>query len=126
MPCNNSEVYLAANNVAAASVPKLITNLTNTAQNVVATEANLYGVHLYNPNGAGVYVQIFNVVATSVTLGTTDPSISFYIPATGGYDIWPIIPILHADAGISIAATATVDGSGSPGAAAIVANVFYK
>ena len=128
---NSSEQYSAASAVSAATTPKLITNLNETVQNVAgstASEGNLYGVHFQNANATAVFVQIFDALAANVIIGTTVPKISFWVPGSGGYDLWPTVAILHwgNGTGLSAAATTTATGSTDPGASDIIANFFYK
>jgi hypothetical protein len=53
-----------------------------TATSVKASAGQLYGFVFGNSNTSAVYVQIFD--ATSVTLGTTVPKFSIFVPAGGG------------------------------------------
>ena len=63
-----------------------------------------------NVNAAVAYVQIFNIPAASVTLGTTVPLLSIEIPATSGRVI-ANGPIMNfGGSGFSIAATTTRGG----------------
>ena len=98
--------------------------LTNVAQAVKASAGTFYGYHFQNPNTSGAWVQIYNVAAGSVTVGTTTPNISFFVPAGGALDTMGSVPIAFGTA-ISTAATTTAGGGTAP-TTNLVANVFYK
>jgi hypothetical protein len=93
-----------------------------TATAIKASAGQLYGYHLFNTTAAVAYVQIFNVAAGSVTLGTTTPTISIGIPASGGVTV-------NFDKGIAfgtaISFACTTTRTGSTGATCDV-NFFYK
>lgn len=93
-----------------------------TATAIKASAGQLYGYHLFNTTAAVAYVQIFNVAAASVTLGTTAPTISIGIPASGGVTV-------NFDKGIAfgtaISYACTTTRAGSSGATCDV-NFFYK
>lgn len=55
-----------------------------TATSVKSSAGKVLGYEIGNTNTAGVYMQIFNLAVGSVTLGTTVPLKSIYIPAGGG------------------------------------------
>lgn len=100
--------------------------LTNSVQNVNSAGAagQVYGWYVYNPNTTIAYVQFFNSAAAGVTLGTNPPVYSIGIPGLSAANVFNSIGIAHGS-GISVAATATSTGSGTPGTALEV-NVFYK
>lgn len=93
-----------------------------TATAIKASAGQLYGYHLFNTTAAVAYVQIFNVAAASVTLGTTAPTFSIGIPASGGVTV-------NFDKGIAfgtaISFACTTTRTGSSGATCDV-NFFYK
>jgi hypothetical protein len=93
-----------------------------TATAIKASAGQLYGYHLFNTTAAVAYVQIFNVAAGSVTLGTTTPTISIGIPASGGVTV-------NFDKGIAFGTAmsfaCTTTRTGSTGATCDV-NFFYK
>jgi hypothetical protein len=90
---------------------------------VKASAGRLYGYHIQNPNAAGVFVQIFNVAAGSVVLGTTTPIVSLFVPAGGALDGVFAVPISFS-AAISAAATTTPGGAVAP-TTPVVGNLFY-
>lgn len=90
-------------------------SLTNTVVNVESVGNCRFGLmDVGNGNAAASYVQIFNRPAASITLGTTAPLMSFYIPANGGRVI-PLGDIYDFGGdGFSIAATTTRAGNAAP------------
>jgi hypothetical protein len=93
-----------------------------TATAIKASAGQLYGYHLFNTTAAVAYVQIFNVASGSVTLGTTAPTLSIGIPASGGVTV-------NFDKGIAfstaISFACTTTRTGLTGATCDV-NFFYK
>jgi hypothetical protein len=86
--------------------------LTTTTQ-VKGSSGRWHKYFAYNPNASTVYMQVFNKLAASVTLGTTVPDEVYAIPASGVWDgYW------HASSnwttGISVAATTTAGGNTAP------------
>lgn len=100
------------------------TALSSTKQAVNASAGNLYGYHIYNPNSTVIYIQLFNVASASVTVGTTAPTAVIAVPAGGWADAPPATPIAFGTA-LTIAATTTSTGSGTP-TTALLANFWYK
>lgn len=104
--------------------------LTTATGSIGATKTQLkgsagqvFGWYIYNPNASVVYVQVFDVLSASVTLGTTAPTYSIGIPPSSGANVFSDIGILHA-AAITIAITTTRAGLTAPGAT-VDYNVFY-
>lgn len=89
---------------------------------IKAAAGQLYGYHLFNTTAAVAYVQIFNVAHGSVTLGTTAPTLSIGIPASGGVTV-NFDKGIAFDTAISFGCTTT--RTGSTGATCDV-NFFYK
>ena len=56
----------------------------NTAQAVSTTSSVLYGIEVSNPNSADAYLQLFDVATGDVTVGTTTPNLSLFVPAGDG------------------------------------------
>lgn len=100
----------------------------NTAQQVKGSSGNLYMLEVSNPTSADAYLQLFNLAAVSVTVGTTTPKLSFLIPAgdgtkDGAMDKIFTVPIEFSTA-ISYACTTTATGSGDP-ATGMIVNIGY-
>lgn len=101
------------------------TALTNSAQVIKASAGQLYGWYIYNPNATAMYVNIYNVAAASVTVGTTTPLMNIVIPPTSAANILGAVGIEFTNAGFSASATTTGGGNTAPGTA-LEANFFYK
>lgn len=100
------------------------TALSSTKQAANASAGNMYGYHIYNPNSVVIYVQLFNVASASVTVGTTAPTAVLAVPPLGWADASPATPIAFSTA-LTIAATTTATGSGTP-TTALLCNIWYK
>jgi hypothetical protein len=100
--------------------------LGNTVSSVKSSAGNLYGFTFQNPNSTAAYVQLFDLVSNSVTLGTTAPKLSYWVPAGGSYDLVATgeAKISFATA-ISIAATTTATGSTTP-SVGVLTNMLFK
>ncbi len=95
--------------------------LTGTVVALKASPGLLYGFYIRNTIGAVAYLQIVDVAAAGVTLGTTVPKLSFGMAASEIYDCQFSKPIAFGTA-ISVASTTTVNGA--TGSASDV-NFFY-
>jgi hypothetical protein len=90
-------------------------SLTNTVVNIEIVGNCRYALmDVGNGNAAASYIQVFNRPAASVTLGTTAPLHSYYIPANGGRVIAFGNVLDFGGDGFSIAATTTRAGSTAP------------
>jgi len=98
-------------------------SIGNTATAVKTSAGQVYGWYFYNNNSAMSYVQFFNTVTGSTTVGTTAPVYSLGIPPNGGANVFLPHGIAHSTA-ITIAITTTRAGSTSP-ANTVDYNVFY-
>lgn len=96
-------------------------SIGGTVTAVKTSAGQVYGYHFLNTTAAVAYVQIFNLATGSVTLGTTSPTLSIGIPASGGATV-------NFDKGIAfgtaISFACTTTRSGSTGATVDV-NFFY-
>jgi len=107
------------------ATPTFQAALSTTVQAMKGTAGSLYLIECYNPNASVAYVQVFNVVSGSVTLGATTPTLSVPIPATsnGGFAMSPV-PAAFSTA-MSWASTTTPTGSTANGSA-LVCNAAYN
>jgi len=96
----------------------------NTAQQLKATGGNLYKVDVYNSNGTAAFVQMFDAVTGSVTVGTTTPKYVFFIPAGGAASMDLVVPVSFSTA-ITYACTTTPTGNGDP-TAGLTCSFGYK
>jgi hypothetical protein len=98
--------------------------LLATKQAVKATPGGLYGWHIHNPNTSNAWVQLWNLASASVTVGTTAPHLTLFVPAEGGVEM--IFP-LGLGFGTAITAAATTGASnGTAPSTGLVVNLFYK
>lgn len=95
----------------------------NTAQALKASAGRLYKLHIINTNSSGAYVQLFNVAAGSVTVGTTTPNYVIFVPAEGAV-IEDFDPSGDFDTAITYACTTTATGSGDPTTGLIVSGIY--
>ena len=97
-----------------------VTTLSNTATAVKASAGQLGGWSFRNTHTSDTFIQLFNVAAGSVTLGTTVPTMVLPIPANNGINQEFLTMGITFDTAITAACTATRTGSGAPGVAAEV------
>jgi hypothetical protein len=90
----------------------------------VGTACAFGGYFFYNPNSSVTYIQVFDILSASVTLGTTAPTYVLSIPATSGANLEILAGIPHLNA-ITLAATTTATNSTAPGTA-LTGFVLYK
>lgn len=101
------------------------TAATNTVTNIKATAGKLYGISVDNTaNNAKSYIQLFNLAAVNVTLGTTAPFYSFVILASGVYDFAWGEPGITFSTAISFAITTTATGLTAAGSTCVVNGQF--
>lgn len=102
----------------------------NTAQACKTSEGDLHYIHALNPNSVDVYLQLFDVVAASVSVGTTTPKVSFLVPAGNGTDAggftenfgdYPV----HFETAITYACTTTATGGTDP-TTGLTVNLMYR
>lgn len=105
--------------------PLKLNALTNTAVAIKASGGQLFMLQCGNTNASEYYVQVYNVAAGSVTVGTTAPTLSIPIAATstGGFAL--SLVGLQFGTAISAAWTTTATGGTAPGTAADC-NVGYN
>lgn len=96
----------------------------NSAQAARSVGGLLLGIEVSNPNSADAFIQIFDAVAADVTVGTTTPDLSFFVPANGAMDKdFASAPIQFHKA-ITYACTTTATGNGDP-ATGLVVNIIH-
>lgn len=100
----------------------------NTAQALKTAAGRLYFLEVSNPTAADAYIQLFDLATASVTVGTTAPKLSLFVPAGDGTldgamdKVWEIG--LHFATAITYACTTTPTGGTGP-ATALVVNAGY-
>lgn len=100
-----------------------------TATVVSTTPANVYGWHIYNQDSADTFLQVYDLASGSVTVGTTVPTLTFWIPGLSGLDEWVTpsereLGLFRCSTAVTIAATATIGGSSAP-ATGLLINISY-
>lgn len=98
---------------------------TNTLYAVKAAAGSVTSYTFQNPNATAVYVQFFDLATGSVTLGTTTPKISIWVPANGAWDSEQATPITFTTA-ITVAVTTTATGSTAPTSPIIISPIGYQ
>jgi hypothetical protein len=96
------------------TTPFFDSSVGNTAQALKASSGQLYKLHAINPNVTATYIQLFDLSAGSVTVGTTPPIYVLYVPGNGAVIDNFTIGMEFATA-ITYTATTTPTGSGAPG-----------
>ena len=102
------------------------TMYSNTALNGTKAEvtdtanSRVYSIHMYNPSNAAAYLQLFDLDADDVTVGTTTPT-QVYAVATLQSLQMTFNPPKQFTTGLTIAATTTATGSTNPSTACVVA-----
>ncbi len=96
----------------------------NTAQVGKSASGYLYFLEVTNPNGIDAYLQLFDLAAADVTVGTTTPKLSLLVPGNGGMDKAFAVPLKFGTA-ITYACTTTATGNGDP-ATGLVVNGGYR
>lgn len=72
------------------------------------TNARMYNYNLYNPNSVDVWVHFYNALIANVTVGTTVPVWSVYVPANGGTAEREFTVPLAFATGLSVATTTSL------------------
>lgn len=86
----------------------------NTVQAVKVGPGNMYMLTVINTNVTDMYVQVFDALAASVTVGTTVPKYVFPVLGQSGYDGQFQVP-MRFETGLCYACTTTPTGAGDPG-----------
>ena len=102
-------------------------DLAGTLQQVSNSRATIYSIVIINTQSATTaYIQVFDALNQSVTLGTTNPDIEIYCPGLS-YCFAPIPPTtgVAMNTGISIAST-TAERGNSGSASGVEVWLYYK
>lgn len=99
-------------------------NLGATLVSVKASPASFYGLQVLNLSGAAAYIQLFDALAASVTLGTTTPDLEFSVGSAQALNLWFGEPGVSFASGIVIAAT-TMEAGAVGSANGVTAFVEY-
>lgn len=109
--------------------PYKILDLDETPRTIKSTAGTLYGYYMVNTLSTPLYVKMFD--ATSVTLGTTVPVLTFTVPGSSSNYIGANMafpPGIKFSTGIMAAATTgkADNNTGAPATDALSANFLYK
>lgn len=101
-------------------------DLDETEEEVKATAGNLYGYYFANTTASARYLKLYNATAASVSVGTTTPSHTFYLPPTSAGHVSFPVPIGFSTALCAAATTGVADSdTGAPGANDVLFMAFY-
>lgn len=104
------------------------TACTNSAQAIKASAGTFGGYFYNNPNTADEYIQVYNVAFGSVTVGTTNPQLTFHLPGAASNSVAANLEIgngLNFATAMSFACTTTAGGNGAPSTALDI-DFWYK
>ena len=99
-------------------------DIDNTAQACKTASGRLYGYHIQNPNAADAWLQLYDVAAAGVTVGTTTPKVSLVVPASGAIEAFSVVPV-EFETAITYSATTTAAGGTDP-TTGLVGTLFYR
>lgn len=101
-------------------------DLDETEEDIKTSAGQLYGYYFANTNASARYLKFYNATAANVTVGTTTPVLTFYLPPTTAGHIEFSHGIAFSTA-ISAAATTGVadNDTGAPSANDVILNAFY-
>lgn len=101
-------------------------DLDETEEEIKATAGNLYGYYFANTTASARYLKLYNATAANVTVGTTTPVATFYLPPTAAGHIGLPFPISFATAITAAATTGVADNdTGAPGANDVIFMAWY-
>tara|TARA_R100000306_G_scaffold11772_1_gene13897 strand:+ start:83 stop:442 length:360 start_codon:yes stop_codon:yes gene_type:complete len=87
--------------------------------------AHLGGWALTSTDESELYVHFYDALVAGITVGTTVPRITVFLPVNSG-STFSIDGGIFFETAIAIAATTTLSGSSGPGAADCSASVFVN
>lgn len=88
-----------------------VRNLNATVVNVSNGACFVAHINVTNSSAAVAWVQIFDVAAADVTLGTTRPLFQFAVAATSGLESVSFSPPIKFNTRFSVASTTASEGS---------------
>lgn len=101
-------------------------DLDESEEEIKATAGQLYGYYFANTNAAARYLKFYNATAANVTVGTTTPVLTFYLPPTSAGHVEFSHGIAFGTAITAAATTGVADNdTGAPGANEVILNAFY-
>lgn len=104
---------------------KYLEAVDQTGQDFPITKLKYKGFAANNGGGTAVWIQIFFLPKSQVTLGTTKPDDRQLVPASGAARFLMEASHLVTPVGLSVYVTATETGNGAP-AAPINVGIYYE
>lgn len=101
------------------------TDVDNTAQAMLASAGYLDWTHVHNPNGETAFFHVYDALAADVTVGTTAPKQSYWVPANGSFDLPLGQKRMYFRTGITYAATKAITGNDDP-TTGLILNAWYS
>jgi hypothetical protein len=103
-------------------------DLDESEEEVKGTEGVVFSIYASNTNASARWLKLYNATAANVTVGTTTPVATFYLPPSGANPVK--IDLAHGlrfSTAITAAATTGVADSdtGAPGANEVVVVIGY-
>lgn len=101
-------------------------DLDETEEEIKATAGQLYGYYFANTNAAARYLKFYNATAANVTVGTTTPVLTLYLPASSAGHVEFSHGVAFSTAITAAATTGVADNdTGAPSANDVILNAFY-
>ena len=103
-------------------------DLDESEEQVKGAEGVVFFIYASNTNAAARWLKLYNATAANVTVGTTVPVATFYLPPSGANPVKIETDLgLHFDTAITAAATTGVadNDTGAPGANEVVVVIGY-
>ena len=91
----------------------------NSAQAAQARGGRLQSMEVSNPSRADAFIQLFDALTGDVTVGTTTPTLSFFVPRSGAMDKDFGVGI-EFSIGIAYACTTTATGNTDPSTGLVI------
>lgn len=124
------QVAPAASTAAAGTSTFYDNDLDETKQEVTDNATvRIYSIQAFNTTDAPLFLQLFDLDADNVTVGTTTPTNQYVIPGNAdadgaGFVITFPVPKAYST-GFTVACTTDSGGSSAPGAGACIVNIEY-
>jgi hypothetical protein len=101
-------------------------DLDETEEDIKTSAGQLYGYYFANTNASARYLKFYNATAANVTVGSTTPVLTFYLPPTSAGHVEFSHGIAFSTAITAAATTGVADAdTGAPGANEVILNAFY-
>lgn len=102
-------------------------DLDESEEEIKGTAGSLYGYYFANTNASARYLKFYNATAANVSVGSTTPVLTFYLPGSSAGHISFAYGIPFDTAITAAATTAVADNdTGAPSANDVILNAFYK